>query len=228
MPRKFRRVRRAGRKARRRYRKTIRKSKTTTVVVPRGPIAPRTIVRLKYTEGWQSDGTIMDFRWLINSLYDPNYTGTGHQPLGFDQYATFYARYRVFKTGYILRAVSPSGSEAYNVCIVANNVTTAFTDANWCMEQPNAITRIVSADRPLIMKGSWWLPRINGVTATQYKSDDRFQAGVTTSPTETLMMHVVYSTIGNSPSAPASAKVAFNLTLIFHCEFFDPFNVPQS
>jgi len=34
-------------------------------------------------------------RMLINSLYDPNSTGTGHQPLGFDQWAVHYNQYIV-------------------------------------------------------------------------------------------------------------------------------------
>jgi len=34
-------------------------------------------------------------RMLINSLYDPNSTGTGHQPMGFDQWALHYNEYVV-------------------------------------------------------------------------------------------------------------------------------------
>lgn len=34
-------------------------------------------------------------RMLINSMFDPNSTGTGHQPLGFDQWALHYSEYLV-------------------------------------------------------------------------------------------------------------------------------------
>lgn len=33
--------------------------------------------------------------FLLNSIYDPNYTGGGHQPLGHDQWASFYKKYKV-------------------------------------------------------------------------------------------------------------------------------------
>ena len=31
----------------------------------------------------------------MNSLFDPDFTGTGHQPYYFDQFATIYQRYTV-------------------------------------------------------------------------------------------------------------------------------------
>lgn len=33
--------------------------------------------------------------WRMNSLYDPDQTGTGHQPMAHDQWATLYKKYRV-------------------------------------------------------------------------------------------------------------------------------------
>ena len=33
--------------------------------------------------------------WRMNSVYDPDYSGAGHQPQGFDEYALLYASYRV-------------------------------------------------------------------------------------------------------------------------------------
>lgn len=39
------------------------------------------------------NGAMWQFR--ANSCYDPDYTGTGHQPMYFDNFATFYNRYRV-------------------------------------------------------------------------------------------------------------------------------------
>jgi len=34
-------------------------------------------------------------RFLVNSMYDPNSTGLGHQPMGFDQWALHYSEYLV-------------------------------------------------------------------------------------------------------------------------------------
>lgn len=64
-------------------------------------IAPnRCITKLPYN--WRSsqitDGvfgnSIQQFR--INSIFDPDYTGVGSQPMGRDEYAAFYERYTVY------------------------------------------------------------------------------------------------------------------------------------
>jgi len=40
-------------------------------------------------------GAIQSYAWRANSIYDPNYTGVGHQPLGRDQWTVIYGHYFV-------------------------------------------------------------------------------------------------------------------------------------
>jgi len=40
-------------------------------------------------------GALGVYQWRTNSLFDPNFTGVGHQPYGFDQMKTYYASYLV-------------------------------------------------------------------------------------------------------------------------------------
>lgn len=42
-------------------------------------------------------GAFSGFTFRCNSLYDPDYTGIGHQPYTFDQWKAFYNEYRVIK-----------------------------------------------------------------------------------------------------------------------------------
>lgn len=50
-----------------------------------------------------SMGSVATYSFRANSLFDPNYSGVGHQPLTFDQIAVLYDHYTV--TGAKIRAV---------------------------------------------------------------------------------------------------------------------------
>lgn len=203
------------------------RSKTTNVVLSRGPIAPRTIVKLKYHEDWVSPGTVYDHVWNLNSIFDPNRTGTGHQPYGHDQYLTFYNRYRVFAVSYNLSISALGADENYKVSVGPSNDASTYTNPSLAAETPGFYTRVVSNAQPIIMKGKYSLPNITGVTKTQYKTDDRFQSQFGASPTELIVMHVVASSIG-SDAAPAANKLGYSLNLVYHCELFDPNTLGQS
>lgn len=58
-------------------------------------------------------GTMAKYVFRANSIYDPNYTGTGHQPSGHDQWSAFYGRYTVI--GAKMRAYNTDSavSQAY-------------------------------------------------------------------------------------------------------------------
>jgi hypothetical protein len=58
-------------------------------------------VILRYSEEVSlhaASGVSVSYVFRANDLYDPNYTGTGHQPLGFDQLCLFYKRFVVIKS----------------------------------------------------------------------------------------------------------------------------------
>lgn len=203
------------------------RNRVTNFVASRGPIAPRTVVKLKYHEDYLTPGVIVDQRFNLNSIYDPNLTGTGHQPLGHDQYATFYNRYRVYKVSYVVGIACLGANENYKVSIGASNSTVSFTDPSVAAESPTFKTQLVSNASPIIMKGSYYLPSINGSTSAVYKADDRFAALFGSSPTEQIVMHIVTSSVGND-AVPTSGKLGFTVNLVYHCELFDPKDLAQS
>jgi len=82
-------------------------SKPTTALAQKAAV-PRYLglpgsmrANLRYVEYVSQDlgaGVLGTYAYRCNSLFDPNYTGTGHQPLGFDQLAALYAHYTVLKS----------------------------------------------------------------------------------------------------------------------------------
>ncbi len=45
-----------------------------------------------------TSGTVASYVFIANGLYDPNVTGTGHQPMGFDQMMAIYEQYTVVRS----------------------------------------------------------------------------------------------------------------------------------
>ena len=98
--RKFsRRGRRRGYRRYRRFRKRGRTSRQHGIKIPRTVYIPDyTLVKLKYQTSFTlNQGTVHYNQHLFrgNSLKDPDFTGGGHQPTGFDQWSVFYQKYCV-------------------------------------------------------------------------------------------------------------------------------------
>jgi len=223
MPRRYRRSRRPRRF--RRSRRFKRKSRTT-VNLSRftGPIAPKTILKMKYNDFITSNGAVIDYVYNLNSLYDPDRSGTGHQPYGFDTYASLYHRYRVFKVDWVINASTTNTSTPYTITVLPSNDVGAYTSMTLANENPRAVQKVVNFGNPIKFRGSIYLPRLNGSTSAQYKNDDRFQALNNASPSELMALHLLTSTVSGS----AIATIFMDITLTFHCEWFDPLPLAQS
>jgi len=66
------------------------------------------ITQLRYVDQVQltsTSGAVGLHVWSMNGIYDPNVTGTGHQPQYFDNYAAIYSQYRVLGSKAIVRWV---------------------------------------------------------------------------------------------------------------------------
>lgn len=51
----------------------------------------------------------------LNGAYDPDVTGTGHQPRGFDQWMALYKRFKVYKADVEIRFSVPTNATNYKV-----------------------------------------------------------------------------------------------------------------
>lgn len=115
-------------------------------------IAPFKRVSLTYGDVWELDaaaGTYKDNDFIINSLYDPDLTGAGGQPSGFDAYATMYARYRVVSAKVTVTFINTStqvimagmsfGDDDYHFPTSGTTCQQEFLEGNrssWCTLSP--------------------------------------------------------------------------------------------
>lgn len=115
--------------------RTKKKARTltlTTVSAPRRSpklgFAPSVVVKLKYVDlksydAGQASSVFNTYR--ANSVFDPDLTGAGHQPHGFDQWSQFYGKWVVTHVKVTLRqlAVVTSNVIPSAIALVAHNET---------------------------------------------------------------------------------------------------------
>lgn len=164
-------------------------------------------------------GTIFDQIFRANSLFDPDRTNTGHQPLGFDQYALLYNRYHIYAISWHFTAAS--AADAYHVAIgVVNGAEawTSVTDFRTFREGPK-VQDLTSAfgSKALVNIGHEDLFKFNGIGLRAYMTDDRFGATVVTNPVEILDFHVMFY----NPTAN-TVLVHWQMDIKFHCVMHDP------
>lgn len=61
----------------------------------------RLYIKQRYVENvgvTSTTGSVAAYKWRANGMFDPNFTGTGHQPMYFDVCATVYNHFTVIKS----------------------------------------------------------------------------------------------------------------------------------
>ncbi len=192
------------------------------------PVAPRLRTKLRYSAVYNATtGTAFDQLYRLNSLFDPDESGVGGQPTGFDQLAALYNRYRVWNTRWKFRILSTISSGVGLVLVPSNNTTSLGTlaGAQHAMSLPYAKwTSTASGTRGENLMGQMDLALLNGRTHQQYIDDDTTAALVTANPTEVLDLHMVVFSLDQTTTINANILVFFE----YDVEFFDPIQVSSS
>lgn len=215
---------------RRIVRKRAGPQKKYTAVVRQTGRPQRMVAKLVYfTSGqlYNTSGIFQNQLMNLNSLYDPDRSGIGHQPLGRDQWAIWYNRYRVFKVDYIITLANLDPDQAAMCAIVNQNGIPTYTD-DAAFEQPGAYVQTLSPRdgglSRVVVKASVYLPRLNGKTPSAYKANDDTQALMGASPSEVLTQAIVAAPV----IANSEVNVGYTIKYVYHCELFDPNSLPIS
>lgn len=225
--------RQARRKPRRVYRKkgskyvrggagTIQALKTLTV-------PDRLKVKLPYHTivNYTSAAGVQDYVFNINSIWDPDRSGVGHQPLGRDQWAAFYNRYRVYGVKIRWSLTNKSGVPCL-MSMIGNNDPVMVLSNDSMFEQSHMNKKHVGAtggiDTKYITK-YFTLPRITGRPISAYVGDDRYQATMGSNPLETIVAHL-YVANADGGVTPLAANASIHIT--YYVELFDRVNLNWS
>lgn len=205
--------------------KQVRNFGTTIPNAPYTPAFPRQMeVTLKYASNLTivtTTGLAYDHQYNLNSIFDPDRTGTGHLPLAYNQWSAFYSRYRV--DGARVRVSWLNSSSLGQMCsIVGSNNTPSLTSPELAIENPLSLSRGMAQNQPAVILTRYYnLANVAGVTRIVYNADDRFQAPFGSSPTELLIMHVVTDT-------PTSVTLYINVQIEYFCTLSDAIQITGS
>lgn len=176
-------------------------------------------------------GTEQVFR--LNSLYDPDFTGTGHQPYLFDQVAALYRKYIV--SGCKIRATftdpgvsGTTGTYCYAMLQASGGSDTLTgSDQDYIREQPLTWSKFISdtGNQKAVLNQYVSMPKLEGLTRIQWGAEvATYGASVGANPSRTPYLRVA---IGSDTGA-ANASCTVRVDLQYYCKFYDRESAPQS
>lgn len=155
-----------------------------------------------------------------NSLYDPDYTAGGHQPLYFDQYSEIYNKYRVM--GCSIRVDTNNASTASALYFIAfpSTETGSLLSISAALEQGRAkAPKIIPLGQTMSsarLKSYCSTRKALGQTKTQVMDDDN-AAGIGANPLQIWYWNLFWESTDGSSAVITHAIVK----LTYYVQFFD-------
>lgn len=164
----------------------------------------------------------------INSAFDPDISGTGHQPYGYDQLSLFFNSYQVlgFRAKIVANTIGASSDQMILFSLLPSAISNSALNGitiDAALEKPFSGALMLTSsgngrNSTVQLSLSPW--EVEGVTRTQYTADmSDFRAVVTSSPN--LQQQLV---ISNASPSLASAQVC---TVVVYLEYLIEFSAPK-
>lgn len=170
--------------------------RSMTIRRPRLPraVTPRTkFVRMKYVDNITINpgaaGALTFHNFSCNGMYDPDISGSGHQPIGFDQWMEWYDHYHVIGSKITVQCIPSDATNNTVVGIYKNDdvnfLPTQFTHA---AELPGSRYRVLAtttsspSPSPIVLKSKYSAKRDQNSKAVT--SDDELRGTVSSNPSE--------------------------------------------
>lgn len=164
--------------------------------------------------------------YRLNSIFDPDYSGTGHVPLQYTQLAALYRKYRVTSTSIKVVARNSTINSAIVLVQVQDSASTqAVTGylyrnvqerkgAAWIM--PNVYT---VESQPVEINHTVSMAALDGITYPKFVGNEDYDSLMTTNPTLQTFLRVAVADVGGQ--AAGATTVQIQVQLVFHGYAFD-------
>lgn len=147
----------------------------------------------------------------LQSIFDPDLTGVGHQPPGHDELANLYERYQVWKVDFKVSFVSADVTLGILVGYSIGDTTTVSVDHDVYLENGQCDWGFLgpSGSNVRTFTGSVKPCDVHGVSYLQYMAnDDEYGAPFGSNPNEGSYFKIFAAGVGND-TGPAVCQVQF-------------------
>jgi len=206
----------------------IPKSLNTNLNTPVLPIKKRATLSYYDNNNFTTGAAASSgYVFTANGLYDPNITGVGHQPMGFDQMMLFYEHYTVTSCRL---TVNFYNADATNTAMVGILVAPDATlETNYSKLNENGLLKKIhlspTGSNPNNFKTISMQVNISKINGKKdVKSEDDFRGDVASNPLEQTYFHVFgYNFINVN-----TVSIYFETLLEYTAEFTEPKKMIQS
>ncbi len=159
-------------------------------------------------------GTTASYVFRLSSIFDPSFTGVGHQPLGRDQLEPLYERYQVYKVDFHIEFANRATANNQRVGYRISDVPDTDVDPDVNIENGNCEWSMINTkdgNGRVAFFGSVWLNEVHGVSYKQYMANDDYGANFNANPSEEAYLIVFVDGLGFDPD-----PVDCNTHLVYH------------
>lgn len=153
----------------------------------------------------------------LNNLFDPERTGTGHQPREYDQLAALYLYYRVYQCKVEVE-LRQRASHGIRLVLIASNSGTALTISDNPAEQRRAwVSAVTGSNQPAIkVVRVYDIASILGMTRAQHLASEDTDAAVTTGPDLIALLHMFVEQIDGTTACDFEYSLKMVFRTVFH------------
>lgn len=181
-------------------------------------------VKLKYAQPLKLSGTTTaNNTFRANSCYDPDLTGTGHQPMGYDQWSNFYKRVRVHGAMFKYQFHN-SGTKATTVYMYPSKDSTSALGTA-AVEQAMAKTLVVAPATGSDLKTVTQYVDIRKFVGADINGSLDFSHNTGANPSTNLFMQIGCNITDETATAIAIDGL---VEVVYYCEFFEREPLTQS
>lgn len=198
--------------------------------VPIFPISKRVNGQLYYENAlgasMPGNGNCVNYFFSANGIFDPNITGTGHQPMGFDQMMLFYEQCTVVRSTITIVPI-PASPARCGICLAPD--TTSLTDPIRVVE--NGLERTLSISglatatnvnqrNPSITLSCDVASYFGRKSFRELLDDNALVTTAAANPTEQVYYCLVFWQV--TPDGSTAHSVEFDVTIAYDVIYWEP------